>query len=81
MLAIESRNTRDQRTLGNLFYECCDEMEDLKLAAALAFLIELLNEAMAKFIKNEQIESIFSYFAGSLPSGYKVLLGISACES
>ena len=42
MLAIESRNTRDQRTLGNLFYECCDEMEDIKLAAALAFLIELL---------------------------------------
>lgn len=29
MLAFESRCGKDQRTLGNLFYVCCDELKDL----------------------------------------------------
>ncbi|PMB02590.1 IS4 family transposase, partial [Fischerella thermalis CCMEE 5273] len=35
LLAIESREACDPRTLGNLFYLCCDELEDLKFATAL----------------------------------------------
>ncbi len=34
LLAVESRESEDPRTLGHLFYVCCDEMEDLKFASA-----------------------------------------------
>lgn len=35
MLALESRNSRDQRSIGNLFYLCCDELQDISFSNAL----------------------------------------------
>lgn len=41
LLALESRETEDPRTLGHLFYVCCDELEDLKFASAILLLMDL----------------------------------------
>ena len=34
MLAIESRESRDLKSLGELFFYCCDELDDIKLFEA-----------------------------------------------
>ena len=30
LLAVEARKSRDPRTLGELFYLCCDELDDIR---------------------------------------------------
>jgi len=83
MLAIESRENRDPRTLGNLFYVCCDEMEDIKFASAILLLLDLLKRALQEvlLLTEEQFQKIFEYFIPSLPTYIKSLLGVQACES
>ncbi|MHB1128201.1 MAG: hypothetical protein ACYC2T_14850 [Bacillota bacterium] len=83
MLAIESRENRDPRTLGNLFYVCCDEMEDIKFASAILLLLDLLKRALQEvlLLTEEQFQKIFEYFITSLPTYIKGLLGVQVCES
>ncbi|WP_068557791.1 IS4 family transposase, partial [Thermotalea metallivorans] len=45
MLAVENRNNTDLRTIGALFYYCCDELEDIKFLEALQLIIEALKTA------------------------------------
>ena len=42
MLSLESRNSNDPRTIGDLFYYMCDEAEDIKFSTSLMLVIELL---------------------------------------
>jgi len=42
MLALESRNGEDPRTIGNLFYICCDELQDISLVDALQRIFSLM---------------------------------------
>lgn len=35
MLSLDSRCGQDPRTIGNLFYVCCDELQDISLVEAL----------------------------------------------
>lgn len=50
MLSIESRNNQDQRTIGQLFYFCCDELADLAFIESLyIFLAVLKNAARESF--------------------------------
>lgn len=83
MLAIESRENRDPRTIGNLFYDCCAEMDDIKLASAMLLLIDLLKKALHEvlFLSEEKFQELFEYFVSSLPSYIKGLLGVQVCES
>jgi hypothetical protein len=83
LLAMESRENRDPRTLGHLFYVCCNELEDIKLASALLLLIDLLKQAVREFLvlTEEKFQEIFNHFMSNLPKFYKSLLGISRCES
>ncbi|UJF35898.1 hypothetical protein [Paenibacillus hexagrammi] len=78
-LAMESRENKDPRTLGNLFYFCCDELEDIKLATAMLLLIDLLKQAIQEvlLLTEQQFQEIFDKFTASLPRFYKGLLGIS----
>ena len=78
MLSLESRESRDPRTLGNLFYVCCDEIEDIKLASAILLLIDLLKQAMNNVLTltEEKFDKLFDYFIRSLPNYIKGLLTI-----
>ena len=78
-LAMETRENKDQRTLGHLFYVCCDELEDIKLATALLLLVDLLKQALQEvlLLTEQQFQEIFDKFTASLPKFYKGLLGIS----
>ncbi|MEK5520648.1 hypothetical protein MKY81_02425 [Heyndrickxia sp. FSL W8-0423] len=46
VLAWQNRGNTDQRTIGVLFYELCDEVNELDWAVALQQLIELLRDAL-----------------------------------
>jgi len=83
LLAVESRESQDPRTLGELFSLCCDEMEDIKFASALLLLIELFKSAVREVLvlTEEKFQELFEQFLSSLPNYIKGLLGISVCES
>ncbi|MBF0556761.1 MAG: transposase, partial [Nitrospirae bacterium] len=48
MLAMEKRNSEDNRTIGELFYLCCDEVQDIKFSTTLQLLLEMLVEHLRK---------------------------------
>jgi hypothetical protein len=83
MLAVENRNNTDLRTIGALFYYCCDELEDIKFLEALQLIIEALKIALQEklFLTKEAISEFLDYFVSSLPDYIKVKLTISSCES
>jgi len=83
MLALESRCGEDPRTIGNLFYYCCDELKDISLAEALQKLLSLpeqfLNERLQ--LAEEEIRKLIDYLISNLPSFFKERLAVCCCES
>ncbi|AOM83889.1 transposase, IS4 [Salisediminibacterium beveridgei] len=83
VLSWQHRCSTDDRTLGGLFYELCDQIEDLDWAIALQQLIELLpdtlqhvNRKIQKMVKDQLMQWI-----DALPNYIKAYLPISVCES
>ncbi|RCO04222.1 IS4 family transposase, partial [Bacilli bacterium] len=73
----------DDRTLGGMFYELCDEVNELDWAVALQQLIELLEDALNKTNKKfkKLIKSQLQYWFAGLPNYIKVYLPSLGCES
>lgn len=82
VLSWQNRCNSDQRTLGGLFYELCDEVNELDWAVALQQLIELLEDTLKRSNKKIQklIKSQLQQWVASLPNYIKVYLPISLCE-
>jgi hypothetical protein len=83
LLAWQHRCSTDDRTLGGLFYDFCDEVHELDWAVALQQLIELLGDVMKK--SNHKITKLIKkqlqqWIAG-LPSYIKAYLPDLCCES
>jgi len=83
VLSWQNRCNSDDRTLGGLFYELCDEIDELDWAVALQQLIEMLddviqhtNKAIQQLIKNQ----VQQWVAG-LPNYIKGYMTISVCDS
>ena len=51
VLSWQNHCNTDQRTLGGLFYELCDEVNELDWAVALQQLIELIQDALKQTSK------------------------------
>jgi len=83
MLAVENRNNTDLRTIGALFYYCCDELEDIKFVEALQLIIEALKVTLQEklFLSKETINELLGYFVSSLPDYIKAKLSVVSCES
>ncbi|MUV37072.1 hypothetical protein JNUCC1_00878 [Lentibacillus sp. JNUCC-1] len=83
VLSWQNRCSTDDRTLGGIFYELCDEVNDLDWAVALQQLFELLEDTLKKTNKKMQqlIKSQLQQWIAGLPSYIKVYLPISVCES
>ena len=82
VLSWQNRCHNDQRTLGGIFYELCDEVNELDWAVALQQLIELLEDTLKKTHKTIQklIKSQLQQWIDGLPNYIKAYLSISACE-
>ena len=83
LLAWQHRQSTDQRTLGGLFYQLCDEVSSLDWAVALQQLVELINEVATKVGKKitKLIQSQLQQWISGLPSYIKAYLPISSSES
>lgn len=79
MLALESRNERDPRTIGNLFYICCDELQDITFTESLFLLFEKLKDSLRNFLSltGQQLNEFLDQFISSLPSYFKARLQFS----
>jgi hypothetical protein len=83
LLSWQNRCSTDDRTLGGMFYEICDEINDLDWAVALQQLIELLEDALKKTNNKfkKLIESQLQQWIAGLPSYIKAYLPSLSCES
>lgn len=83
LLSWQNRCSTDDRTLGGMFYELCDEVKELDWAVALQQLIELLEDALKKTNSKfkKLIKSQLQHWAAGLPNYIKVYLPNLCCES
>lgn len=83
VLSWQNRCNTDQRTLGGLFYELCDEVNELDWVVALQQLIELFEDVLKKtnMKMKKLIESQLQLWISGLPNYIKAYLPISLCES
>lgn len=80
MLAVESRNSKDLRTAGELFFYVCDEVDDIKYTEALLLILELLKKLLSEvaLLPEKQVNELMDLFVSSLPSIFKQRLKICA---
>ena len=80
MLSLESRNSTDQRTIGELFFYVCDEAEDIKFSTSMFLILELLKKILneSPVISQEIANQIMDAFIDALPSIWKQKLRLSA---
>jgi hypothetical protein len=83
MLSMEQRNSIDMRSLGDLFYTCCEEIQDISLMVSLQRILSLLKHFMHQlpFASEQMINDLMRQFFDALPSYFKARLSISWCES
>ncbi|MCR4446736.1 transposase, partial [Weizmannia coagulans] len=76
VLSWQNRCSVDDRTLGGMFYELCDEIDDLDWAVALQQLVEILEDTLDKSNKKIQqlIKSQLQQWIAGLPNYIKVYL-------
>jgi hypothetical protein len=83
MLSIEERNSKDERTIGDLFYVCCDEQQDIRFIDSLTLLLNLIKNELTNYLtlSKEAFKAIFDSFMLNLPSYIRLNLGFLSCES
>lgn len=83
VLSLEERNNKDDCTIGNLFYVCCDEQQDIRFIDSLSLILNLIKKEVSKYLtlSKEAFNAIFDSFMLNLPSYIRLNLGFSNCES
>ncbi len=73
MLATAARDEQDPRTIGALFFDCCDELEDIRYIDAMRLIIDLLNATLETADAHDKIviEQILQQFISRLPNSIK----------
>ena len=79
MLALESRNASDPRTVGGFFYDICDEVKDIRFAEALILILNLLAHTLTTYpaISEELAAMIINTVFNGLPDIWKQKLHFS----
>ena len=83
MLAVAARRSTDQRSLGSLFYACCDEIPDITVTEALRLVCELFSQILQEVFRvpSAHIQKSIAAFLSRLPSWLREKLMIVTCES
>jgi len=82
-LALESRENKDDRSIGDLFMLICDELEDISFRYAFELLLSTLESCLGEFLllSKDRINGLVSLFLASLPCFIKDKLRFAVCES
>ena len=83
MLTMKARKSQDSRTFGGIFFEFCDELDDLRFIEALFLIIDLFKQTLDDCLKitEQKINQLMDYFFGLLPNYIKEPLKILNSES
>lgn len=73
MLAVENRNQKDQRTLGQIFFLVNDELSDIIFSEALQLLFETMLQVMDEvlFLTKKQLNTLLNTFIMRLPASLR----------
>jgi Transposase DDE domain. len=76
MLAVENRLAVDERSMGELFYLCTDEMADITWYEAFQQLMRLLEELLTKNLdlSEKELQKILDVFLDALPRAFSAIL-------
>lgn len=82
-LAVENRENRDERSLGELFMHYCKEVEDISFEYSFAIILEAFANYVQDYcgIKNCQIDNEIVKFIAFLPCDIRERAGFLRCES
>ena len=80
MLAVENRNTTDNRTLGEIFHLISDELSDITWIEAFHMLLQLFMDTLSDKLSltSEQLDQFMDSFLLALPKQFKGSLGLCA---
>ncbi|MBZ9632935.1 transposase [Clostridium sp. FP1] len=69
MLAVENRNNKDSRTMGEIFFLAFDELKDIQFSEVLEIIFNILQETLQEllFLTVAQIDSFIAAFIIKLP--------------
>ena len=72
-LSLETRESKDPRTIGNMFYYLIDEIKDIATITALKMIFRLLEKALDDILQidEEEIKKVLDYFIDLLPNYIK----------
>ncbi|MGH4139943.1 hypothetical protein [Clostridium sp.] len=72
MLAVENRNNKDERTMGELFFLIHDELQDVNFSEVLRGILDILKEVLQDllFLTDDQIDSFIDNFISKLPKHF-----------
>ncbi|MCL6558661.1 MAG: transposase [Firmicutes bacterium] len=73
LLSIENRESKDDRSWGGLFYEMCEEVENISFTKAFAILLELFTKVLRDklYLPDDVLEDILDTFMASMPEFLK----------
>jgi hypothetical protein len=79
MLAYEHRSNTDMRSIGDLFYICCDELQDIQLSEALRLILDVLTMVLRdKLVLSERaIQECLDLFFNALPMYFRGKLAVA----
>lgn len=69
LLTIENRESKDDRSWGGIFYEMCDEVENISFTQAFVIILDLFTQVLRNklFLPEDMLEKILDSFMDSLP--------------
>lgn len=80
MLALEARNSTDLRTVGGMFYDICDEVDDIHFQTSLSLILSTLKEILGEcsVLSEQMTASILDTFFKALPPVWQRKLQLCA---
>jgi hypothetical protein len=82
-LALENRYDKDDRTIGEIFFHVCEELDDISFAYAFELIMDILEQCLADWLhlSHSLILAFVQQFLASLPCYIKRKLLVGVCES
>lgn len=83
LLSLESRENKDNRSFGELFYACCKELADISFEYALTLILDALKYCLDEYLclGKSRIGAFVDNFIGHLPTYIKDRMPLLMCES
>ena len=80
MMALENRESKDQRSVCAIFHAVCKELDDISFEAAFNIIMEtmLLNTCDHPHLENYQLDALADLFMSQLPAYITEKLGRKA---